>query len=107
MKALVSIGAACVFLIAARTGAATVSVRDHGATGDGKTLDTAALNKAVDACAAVGGGVVEFPPGRYLTATLHLKSNVTLHLGAGAEIVGAPDPEQYQNFAPPGQTPLA
>jgi hypothetical protein len=107
MKALVSIAAACVFLIAARTGAATFNVRDHGATGDAKTLDTAALNKAVEACAAAGGGVVQFPPGRYLTATIHLKSNVTIVLDDGAEIVGSPDPEQYQYFTPPGQTPLA
>ena len=56
---------------------------------------------------AGGGGVVEFPPGRYLTATIHLKSNVTLHLDAGAEIVGSPQPQEYQNYAPPEGTPLA
>src|SRR5829696_4155938 len=83
------------------------NVRDHGATGDGKTLDTAALNKAVEACAAGGGGVVQFPPGRYLTATIHLKSNLTLHLDAGAEIVGATEPGQYETYAPPEGTPLA
>ena len=82
-------------------------VRVHGAAGDGKSLDTAALNKAVDACAAGGGGQVLFPPGRYLTGTIHLKSNVSLHLDAGAEIVGTPDPERYQHFAPPAGTPLA
>jgi hypothetical protein len=87
--------------------AATFNVRDHGAAGDGKTVDTAALNKAVEACAAAGGGEVQFPPGKYLTSTIHLKSNVTLLLDDGAEVVGAPDPEQYQHFTPPGQTPLA
>ena len=94
-------------LLACSAAAATFNVRDHGATGDGKTPDTAALNKAVDACAAAGGGVVEFPPGKYLTATVHLKSNVTLLLDEGAEIVGSPDPGQYQNFTPPERTPLA
>ena len=81
--------------------AGTWDVRDHGAVGDGKANDTAALNKAVAACAAAGGGVVHFSPGKYLTATVHLKSTVTLHLGAGAEIVGHPDPEQYPNCSPP------
>src|SRR5215218_4296057 len=89
-------------------GAAPVfNVRDHGAIGDGTTHDTAALNKAVEACAAAGGGQVLFPPGKYLTGTVHLKSNVTLQLDAGAEIVGTSDLEQYQNFEPPAQTPLA
>ena len=85
----------------------TFNVRDHGAAGDGKTHDTAALNKAVEACAAAGGGQVFFPAGRYLTGTIHLKSDVTLHLDAGAEIVGTSDLDQYQNFTPPGETPLA
>lgn len=86
---------------------AVFDVRDHGAAGDGKTFDTAALNTAVQAAAAAGGGVVRFPAGKFLTATIHLKSNVTLHLDAGAEIVGSPETEQYQNFTPPGETPLA
>ena len=99
MKCLTQLGLFAGVIAAARIAAAdvapapaTFNVRDHGATGDGKTLDTAALNKAVDACAAAGGGVVEFPPGKFLTATVHLKSNVTLRLDEGAEIVGSPDP---------------
>lgn len=84
-----------------------VSVRDCGAVGDGKTSDTAALNKAVDQCAAAGGGQVLFPPGKYLTGTINLKSNITLMLDAGAEIIGTSDLDEYQNFNPPGSTPLA
>jgi len=99
----------CAILMAcaATSAAPTFDVRAGGAAGDGKTDDTAALNKAVEGCAAAGGGVVRFPPGKYLTATIHLKSNVTLQLDEGAEIVGAPEPEKYQNFAPPRGTPLA
>ncbi len=44
-------------------------IRRFGATGDGRTLDTAAVNKAVEACAAAGGGRVVFPPGKYLSGT--------------------------------------
>jgi hypothetical protein len=83
------------------------NVRDYGAVGDGKAYDTAALNKAVAACAEAGGGQVLFPPGTYLTGTVNLKSNVTIMLEAGAEIAGTTDLEQYQNFNPPGSTPLA
>ena len=98
------------FLLVPRASAATSSVfnvRDQGAAGDGKTLDTAAINKAIDACSAAGGGQVLVPPGRYLSGTVKLKSNVTLQLDAGAAIVGTPDVEQYEGFAPPEATPLA
>ena len=91
----------------ARGATGVFNVRDHGAVGDGKTLDTPALNKAIDACATAGGGQVLVPAGRYLTGTVHLKSNVTLKLDDGAAIVGTPDLSQYQNFTPPGETPLA
>ena len=64
------------------------SVRAYGALGDGKALDTAAINKAVEACAEAGGGQVRFPPGRYLSGTVHLRSNVALFLDAGTTLVG-------------------
>jgi polygalacturonase len=66
-----------------------ISVRRHGAIGDGKTLDTLAINKAIDAAAAVGGGTVYFPAGSYLCYSIHLKSNVALYLDQGAIIVAA------------------
>ena len=53
------------------------SVRNYGARGDGSTLDTRALNNAIDACSSAGGGQVLVPAGKYLTGTVHLKSNVT------------------------------
>src|ERR1700690_1317694 len=55
-------------------------VRRYGATGDGKTLDTNAVNHAIEAAAASGGGVVLFPAGTYLCFSIRLKSQVHLHL---------------------------
>lgn len=82
-----------------RAGAA-VSVLDHGARGDRLTLDTAPLQAAIDACAQRGGGTVQFPAGAYLTGTLFLKSRVTLHLEAGATLVGSPRLEDYPRCVP-------
>ncbi|MGI6082906.1 MAG: glycoside hydrolase family 28 protein [Limnochordia bacterium] len=70
-------------------------VTAFGAVGDGTAKDTKAINKAIEACAQAGGGTVHFPPGRYLTGSIILKSNVTLHIGAGATVVGSPDREDY------------
>lgn len=79
----------------AATGRALFNVRDHGAVGDGTTLDRAAINRAVDACAKAGGGTVYLPPGRYLSGTIELKSHVTLELDAGATILGSENPDDY------------
>src|SRR5450432_3869019 len=57
-----------------------LDVRAFGATGDGKTLDTPAINQAIDAAAAEGGGIVRFPAGSYLCYSIHLKSHITLYL---------------------------
>jgi polygalacturonase len=67
-------------------------VRMYGATGDGKTLDTAAVNRTIDAAAASGGGVVAFPAGSYLCFSIHLKSEVHLYLHQGSAIVAADSP---------------
>ncbi len=56
----------------------TISVRDYGATGDGNTLDTSAIQAAVDACANMGGGTVSLPTGTYLTGTIILKRQCRL-----------------------------
>ena len=66
------------------------NVRDYGAKGDGKTLDHIAVNKAIEACVADGGGQVLLPAGTYLCGSIRLKSNVDLHLVAGAKILAAP-----------------
>lgn len=65
------------------------NIRDYGATGDGRTIDTAAINKAIDAAAAAGGGTVYFPAGTYASYSIHLKSHIVLRLDAGATILAA------------------
>ncbi|MCL4195699.1 MAG: right-handed parallel beta-helix repeat-containing protein, partial [Thermoguttaceae bacterium] len=77
------------------------SIREHGAQGDGQTLDTAAINRAIEACAAAGGGQVLVPPGRYLTGTVHLRSHVTVVLEPGATLVGSTNLDHYQHYTPP------
>jgi polygalacturonase len=64
-------------------------VREFGATGDGVTLDTAAINQAIAAANAAGGGTVDFPAGRYLAFTIHLRSHVTLRFAAGSVLIAA------------------
>jgi len=89
------------------SGARNYDLRDYGAKGDGITLDTAAFNSAIAACAAAGGGQVLVPPGLYLTGTIRLKSNIAFLLEDGAEILGTPDLMQYEWFTPPKGNPLA
>jgi len=62
------------------------NVFDYGATGDGTTNDAKAIDSAIAACSAEGGGIVHFPPGRYLSGTIHVKSNVTIEISPGATI---------------------
>ncbi len=69
--------------------------RQFGALGNGKALDSPAINAAILACNKAGGGVVYCSPGSYLCGTVELKSNVTLFLEAGAVILGSTDVAQY------------
>ena len=73
--------------------------RSFGATGDGKTKDTAAIQQAIDACTQSGGGTVYVAPGTYLTGTIVLKSNVTFYLESGATILGSKDLADYKPLA--------
>ncbi|MGA3180391.1 MAG: glycosyl hydrolase family 28-related protein [Verrucomicrobiota bacterium] len=66
------------------------NVRSFGAIGDGKTLDSPAINRAINAAAAAGGGTVDLPGGTYLSGSIELKSNIHLLLEAGATILAAP-----------------
>jgi polygalacturonase len=75
--------------------AASCDPRAHGAKGDGATKDTAALQAAIDACAAHGGGTVRLTAGTYVSAPIELKSNITLQLDKGATLLGSPDHGDY------------
>ena len=70
--------------------ASVYNVKDFGAVGDGKTLDHTAINRAIETCAAQGGGRVFVPAGTYLCGSIRLKSYVELHLSLGATILAAP-----------------
>lgn len=76
------------------------NVIKYGARGDGKTLDTKAIDKAITAANAAGGGTVYFPAGDYLSVTIHLKSNVGLFLDHGATIVAATTSKTVQYDLP-------
>lgn len=71
------------------------SIADYGAIPDGKTLSTAAIAKAIDACSAAGGGHVVIPSGNWLTGPLEFKSNIDLHLEKGALLQLTKDHTQY------------
>jgi polygalacturonase len=93
-------------------GSSTFNVMNFGATGGGKSLDSPAINKAIDAATAKGGGTVYFPAGTYLCFSIRLKSNITIYLDNGATILAAdpvtdkgaydmPEPNEfdaYQDF---------
>ena len=116
LTALTALGAAGTLLAAAVPAALgagqpapqVFNVKTYGATGNGSTIDTAAINKAIAAAsAASGGGIVEFPAGTYKSVSIHLRSNVNLQLDAGATVSAAasgfdaPEPNsfsQYQDF---------
>jgi polygalacturonase len=73
----------------------TLNVRDYGATGDGKTKDTLALQQTIDRCAVLGGGDVVVPAGDYLTGALLLRSNVALRVEQDASLLGSGDMADY------------
>jgi polygalacturonase len=73
----------------------TLNVKDLGATGDGKTNDTLALQLTIERCSVLGGGEVIIPAGDYATGALALRSNVTLRIEDGASLLGSGDMADY------------
>jgi polygalacturonase len=90
------------------------NVRAFGATGDGRTLDTPAINNAITAASSAGGGTVRLPAGNYLCYSIHLQNNVTIYLDQGATIVAAgtaskgdydpPEPNEFDHYQDFGHT---
>jgi len=72
------------------------NVLDYGAKGDGKTLDSPSINKAIDEAASKGGGTVYFPAGTYLSVSIRLKSDISLYVGQGATILAASALDGYK-----------
>ena len=68
---------------------------DFGGAGDGRTLNTAAFERALKTCAEAGGGAIYVPPGEYLSGPILLHSNTVLHLAAGAVVKGSPRLQDY------------
>ena len=77
-------------------------ITKYGAIGDGKTLNTEAINKAIQACANAGGGIVEIPKGVWLTGPIELMSNVNIHTNRGTLVQFTKDRTQYPVFKPQG-----
>jgi len=76
-------------------GARIYNIRDFGAKGDGITLDTAAVQAAIDMCNKEQGGTVLVPAGRFVIGTVELKSNIILHIAAQGVLLGSTDGKQY------------
>jgi polygalacturonase len=83
------------FLSSGTAVANTRDISEFKAVGDGKTLNTHAIQRTIDECAAAGGGEVRVPAGVFLTGTLQLKSNITLRLMPGSVIQGSKNPADY------------
>lgn len=76
------------------------SIAVFGAVGDGETVNTEAIQKAIDRTHAAGGGTVFFPAGKWVSGTLILKNNVTLHLDSGAVLLGSTNLDDYPRHKP-------
>src|SRR5208282_1706489 len=72
------------------------NVKQFGASGDGKTFDTQAIQSAIDAANQAGGGAVILPPGMFLSGSLQMKSHVELRIEAGATLLGSASRSDYQ-----------
>lgn len=82
-------------LVAGPLHAGVFDVRAFGAKGDGKAADREAINKAIGAAAAAGGGTVYFPAGIYVTGSIRLRSNLTLQFEPGSVLEASADPAAY------------
>ena len=102
MKIILTLGIAAFAgrVFAADTLSPLFDVRSYGAKGDGVALDSPAVDKAIAAAHAAGGGIVWLPAGTWLSGTIHLKSNVTLDLSPGATLLATADTAAYDRPEP-------
>ena len=89
-------------LLVGETSAKTFDARSFGARGDGRAVDTEALQRALDACGQAGGGVVRLPAGTYLSRPIFLRSRTTLRLDKGATLQATDEPKDFRDPASPG-----
>ena len=88
-------------------GIVVFNVKDYGATGTrDPTTARPAIQRAIDACAAAGGGMVYLPPGEYTSGTIHLRSHVRLHIEAGATLFASQDPKAFNGEPLPSKAAL-
>jgi len=99
MKNLIAL-AALALAAASALPAAVFDITAFGAKGDGKTQNRTAINKAIEAAAAAGGGTVDFPAGAWVTGSLHMRSNVTLRLEPGSLIEASTEAAEYDAAEP-------
>ena len=102
MRGTFWLAAATSFALQAGAVEEVYNVADFGAASDGQTLCTPALQKALDAAGAAGGGTVRFPAGTFLSGALQLRSGVTLQFDAGATLLGSRDLKDYYGPPAPG-----
>jgi polygalacturonase len=94
-------------LLGMTPGVPVFDVRAFGAKGDGRVVDSPAINAAIEAAARAGGGTVYLPAGTYLSYSVRLKSHVTLALGAGATLLAAsPAPGGHYDAPEPNENDL-
>ncbi|MBU2945525.1 glycoside hydrolase family 28 protein [Zobellia uliginosa] len=87
-----------ILLVSCNSKSDSYNVVDHGAIGDGKTINTKSIQQAIDACNLAGGGTVTIKDGDYISGTLLLKDNVTLHIAKDAKLIGSSNPLDYQSI---------
>lgn len=88
-------GALMPWVLVVQVHAAVFDVKSYGAKGDGKALDSPAINQAIEAASAAGGGTVHFPAGTYVTGSIRLRSNLALQFDPGSTLEASADPSAY------------
>ncbi|MGQ1783728.1 MULTISPECIES: glycoside hydrolase family 28 protein [unclassified Saccharicrinis] len=101
MKNLIYLGVTLwIFLYSCQPQPKVANILNYGAAADSLTLNSTAIQNAIDDCNAAGGGTVVIPAGAFISGTVLLKDNVTLHLEKGAQLIGSKNPKDYITIDP-------